>query len=62
MRLWSVDSEDEDVPAPVGIEPILEYTAEGGPDPRVTIPEQGDLSSRVKDIQVREPGGEWTPL
>lgn len=62
MRMWpkrEVEAEEFDIPAPADISAILAYSAEGG---TVTIPEQGDLTSRVKGIEVREPGEEWAAL
>lgn len=63
MRLWSKSEEEEhDIDPPADIAGIMAYSALDGDDPRVTIPEQGDLFSRVKGIQVREPEGDWGAL
>ena len=67
MRLWSKreqDSEEFDIPAPDGIERILEYSLKGGQVPTgVTIAGGETISSRrVDPLQVREPGDEWVAL
>lgn len=66
MRLWSKDfsqdgSEDEAIPAPDGIDRILEYSMDGGEVPTgVTIAAEEDIS--IRGIEVREPGESWQTL
>jgi hypothetical protein len=67
MRLWSKreeDSADEAIPAPVGIEAIMEYSmAEGEVPEGVTIPGEETISSRrVECLKVRQPDGSWKAL
>lgn len=65
MRMWarSEDSADEVIPAPVGIERILEYSMRE-PDAAVpegvTKPSEEDIS--IRGIEVRGPGETWTRL
>ena len=73
MRLWSKredDSEDLVIPAPVGIDKIMEYGMDGA-DPEglvdrlenVTELHGPSLSSRrVNILKVRQPGEPWADL
>ena len=68
MRLWSKreeeDSDDGYIPAPDGIERILEYGMEKGEVPTpVTKPAEGlILSERIEDVRVRDDSGNWVAL
>ena len=60
------DSEEFDIPAPVGIEAILEYSM-ADPDAQVptgvTIAGREDISSRrIPGLEIREPGEPWAAL
>ena len=58
------DSEDEAIPAPDGIEAILEYSMKGGEVPEgVTIAGKENISSRrIPGLEIREPGEQWAAL